>query len=249
MRSPSIVEHLSLLLAGLGALGCGAFTDTRPRSEPMPDLTLDHVLVGIADLDEGIRLLTALTGVAPARGGQHPGRGTQNALLSLGERTYLELIAPVEGSPLQGPMQLLAQLHQLTPIGWAVGTRHLESTIGRLQAAGLHVGAPQPGSRERPDGRCLQWRTAQLEIAGDLKPFLIEWSATTVHPATDSPSGCAFESLAILGPEAETAGLGLLATELGTGVSLQHDATPRLRLTLRCPTGLVSIPPAGRSPG
>jgi hypothetical protein len=248
MRPPSIVVHLSVLLAGVGALGCGNVSASRPASKPMADLTLDHVLVGIADLDEGIRLLTSLTGVAPARGGQHPGRGTQNALLSLGELTYLELIAPVRDSPLQGPMQLLAQLHQLTPIGWAVGTRHLESTIDRLQAAGLHVAPPQAGSRVRPDGRRLEWRTAQLEIPGDLKPFLIEWGATTAHPATDSPTGCAFESLAIFGPEAETAGLAGLATELGAGVSLQHDATPHLRLTLRCPAGLVTIPSAGRPP-
>ncbi len=246
MRQLAVVKHLAWMLAGLGTLGFAAATGPRPK--PMPDLTLDHVLVGIADLDEGIRLLTALTGVAPARGGRHPGRGTQNALLSLGDRTYLELIAPVEGSTPQGSMQLLARLHQLTPIGWAVGTRHLEATINRLQAAGLHVGAPQPGSRVRPDGRRLEWRTAELEIAGDLKPFLIEWSATTVHPATDSPPGCTFESLAILGPESETAGLTRLATELGAGVSLQHDATPQLRLIMRCPTGLVTIPATKRPP-
>src|SRR5579864_4873531 len=248
MRLPAILAHLSLLLVGLGALGGGTVTETRAASEPMPDLTLDHVLVGIADLDEGIRLLTALAGVPPARGGRHPGRGTQNALLSLGERTYLELIAPVDGSPPQGPMQQLSRLHQLTPIGWAVGTRHLESTIGRLQAAGVHVAAPQPGARVRPDGRRLEWRTAQLEMASGLKPFLIEWSPTTVHPATDSPTGCTLESFAIFGPEADTAGLDRLVTELGAHVSLQHDATPHMRLTLRCPAGLVTLPSAERHP-
>ena len=210
----------------------------------MPSLTLDHVLVGFADLDEGIRRLTAIAGVAPARGGRHPGRGTQNALLSLGPHTYLELIAPVPDVPPQGPMALLAQLHELTPIGWAVGTHNLESAAGRLQADGLRAGAPTPGSRQRPDGQLLQWRTAALEPAGDLNPFLIEWSAATVHPATDSPAGCSFVALSILGPESATAGLDRLAADIGAGVTVQRAAAARLQLTIRCPAGLVTLPPA-----
>jgi hypothetical protein len=209
------------------------------RGNPMQKLVVDHVLVGIADLEAGIRLLAGSTGVAPARGGQHPGRGTQNALLSLGPHTYLELIAPVTGTPTK--MEFLAGLRQPTPVGWAVGTGDLDATVRRLHAAGWRVAAPRAGSRVRPDGQVLHWRTAELQdMPADLTPFLIEWSAGTPHPATTSPPGCTLESLEIRHPQADR--LAALVKELGVAAVVQPGAAPRLNLTLRCPAGRVTLP-------
>jgi len=55
---------------------------------------VDHVIVSIDSLERGMAMLEQRTGVAPMMGAVHPGRGTRNALLSLGPTTYLELLAP-----------------------------------------------------------------------------------------------------------------------------------------------------------
>jgi len=43
--------------------------------------SVDHIVVGSADLDMGIRWVEERLDVAPVYGGEHKGFGTRNALL------------------------------------------------------------------------------------------------------------------------------------------------------------------------
>ena len=54
---------------------------------------LDHLVLACDELGAGVEYLAQLTGVTPQPGGKHPTMGTHNAVLRLGPRTYLELIA------------------------------------------------------------------------------------------------------------------------------------------------------------
>lgn len=150
-----------------------------------PGLVLDHLVIGTPDLAGTVAAFHAATGVEPVFGGNHPGRGTRNYLVGLGERQYLELI----GINLDDPVaeaDLFFGLGDCTEPDfrtWAVRTDDLDRASVRLRAAGLLVGEPMVGRRGLPDGSVLNWRLTdpRPEPTG-MHPFLIEWAGN--HPAS-----------------------------------------------------------------
>src|SRR5262245_35427576 len=108
---------------------------------------IDHVILGINDLDRGIREFESRTGVAPRRGGEHPGRGTQNALVTLGNGRYLEILAPASSQPPIAARESALEHGELTLVGWALQTRAIGATVESLRNAGFDVQEPVAGSR------------------------------------------------------------------------------------------------------
>ena len=54
-------------------------------------LSIDHIVIAVADLDAAVRDYTAL-GFTVLPGGEHP-RGSRNALVVFADGAYLEIIA------------------------------------------------------------------------------------------------------------------------------------------------------------
>lgn len=202
---------------------------------------IDHVILGVNDLQKGIEELERLTGVRAVFGGAHPGRGTQNALLSLGEPYYLEILAPnPEESGDTESVRELRKLTTLTPIGWAASSEDLPALQDRLKSQGIETGEIRPGARNRPDGTRLAWKTLGFAPpASDLLPFFIDWEAGTAHPSTTSPAGCRLTGFAIEDPAPDSLRRSLRSANLQVEVREGREAG--ISISLDCPKGKVEL--------
>jgi hypothetical protein len=201
---------------------------------------LDHLILGCNDLDRGITLVEENTGVRPAIGGVHPGRGTRNALLSLGERRYLEVIAP---DPKQSEIVHYPQLRSMIEprlIGWAVHPPDIAAVAKQLLENKIAFTGPDDGSRKRPDGRVLTWKTVNLaDDRHGLLPFFIEWSADTVHPSKDAPAQCSLAYFEIMSNEPDE--LSAVIKRIGLDLPVQRSDKPRLRALISGPKGDLGV--------
>jgi hypothetical protein len=185
-------EWIKMSAGCLGALLCdqakAVLTSSMP-DVPARDATdvFDHILLGAPNLDDGIRWVEERTGVRAKFGGSHPGAGTRNALLSLGAGHYLEIIAPDPAQTGNRDARELGQLSSPRTIDWAIHTEDIVAAKSMLEAAGIKTVGPQPGSRQRQDGKLLRWRTLGIEESTPLVPFFIQWEADSPHPSSDSP--------------------------------------------------------------
>ena len=146
------MTRMALLATLLLSSPCLGFTSDAPGSE---SLRIDHVIVGVADLDRGMGQFEQLTGVRPVIGGDHPGCGSRNALVSLGNGRYLELLAARGDASPSADIDVLRKLKDLTPLGWAVSTSQPQVTVRHLRQRGYGISDPLPGSLLKPDGTML----------------------------------------------------------------------------------------------
>jgi hypothetical protein len=210
---------------------------------PTPPEQLDHVILAISNLENGIGQLGDLCGVLPIHGGNHPQTGTENALLSMGSGAYTEVLAPQDGVALSSEYQPLRAVRSLTPVGWAVATRNADLTIWKLRSAGFAVSEPQAGSRQTPDGNVVRWRTFQLTAPTiGSAPFFIEWDSATAHPSTTSPMGCPLLALELHTPQDEE--LRRLLRLLALPADVTRSKTPGLAVTLKGLAGPTRLPSA-----
>jgi hypothetical protein len=201
---------------------------------------LDHFILGCDDLARGIDFVEQDTGVRAAFGGVHPGRGTHNALLSLGERRYLEIMAPDPAQNVTPQIPRLRELKEPRIVGWAAHIEDMEKLVERLRKASLQFEGPRPGSRQRPDGKTLHWKSLTLkDDHGGLLPFFIEWSTDSIHPSVDAPKGCSLGRFEAASPEKED--LLHAASLLGLDLYVNVSNDPSLQAIIVGPKGAITL--------
>jgi hypothetical protein len=149
-------------------------------------LTLDHLVYGVPDLNEAIEDFEKRLGLAPRLGGRHGGLGTHNAILPLEGESYIELIAsdpdgPTPNQPRPFGLDTLCEPRLVT---WAVRSRAIETDVQHAREQGFDPGIVFTMSRTEPEGETLEWKLSLLpKPFGDgLVPFVIDWGKSR-HPA------------------------------------------------------------------
>jgi hypothetical protein len=212
----------------------------------MTSAVLDHLVVAATTLADGIDYVASVTGVAPLPGGRHVAMGTHNALLRLGARTYLEIIAidPDGAKPgrprwfeLDNPVLQSELLERPRLIHWVARTDAIERAAGACPLALGPVHAMARGD--------YRWRITIPDDgalpARGLVPTLIQWDIPQ-HPADTLPaSGVTLAQLAATcrDPVPVRAALAALALE-GT-IAVTFDRETRLAAMLRTPRGIVTL--------
>ncbi len=205
---------------------------------------VDHLLLGISDLDRGIEWVEKMTGVKAAIGGVHPGRGTRNALLALGEKTYLEIIAP---DPKQSKFNFDIDLKKMSEprlITWAAKSDDIDALARRAKEHSFEIIGPDDGSRAKPDGKILKWKTLAInnqfsDQSIEPFPFFIQWSADSIHPSQDSPKGCELISFEAEHPKANE--LLKAFEKFGIEIKVKESKNIRLIANIKTPKGEIEL--------
>lgn len=203
---------------------------------------MDHLVWAGPDLFAAVAEFETLTGIAPVPGGQHPGFGTRNFLVGLGETSYLEIIGPdpQQDAPSRPLPFGIDDLTENRLVAWAIGVDGIEERVAAARTAGWDPGRLVSMSRRRPDGVLLEWQLTMRrhETTAEPVPFLIDWGETE-SPAASAVRGAELVDLRVEAPDAESLERHLQA--VGAEARVATSAEPRLRARLETPSGSVEL--------
>ncbi|HKQ91694.1 MAG TPA: VOC family protein [Blastocatellia bacterium] len=232
--------HIAPLLAALALITTGGGASQKGAAELMTKV--DHLVYATRDLNRGVEEIEKILGVRATPGGQHPGSGTRNALITLGPAIYLEIIAPdPEQPPPKTPRPFgIDGLKESRLVAWAAKGSDLGRLRDEAARKGARLGEVLSGSRRRTDGVLLSWRYTdpQTVLADGLVPFFIDWGQSP-HPARTAAQGASLIALRAEHPDAQR--VQRLLNELGLDLPVQTGATPALVAVIDSPRGRVEL--------
>jgi hypothetical protein len=240
MEDPMTRFRIAPLLTALALITTGAGATQKGAAELLAKV--DHLVYATPDLNRGVEEIEKILGVRATPGGQHPGRGTRNALITLGPAIYLEIIAPdPEQPPPKTPRPFgIDGLKESRLVAWAAKGSDLERLRDEAARKGARLGEVMSGSRRRTDGILLSWRYTdpQTVLADGLIPFFIDWGQSP-HPARTAAQGASLIALRAEHPDAQR--VQRLLNELGLDLPVQTGAAPALVATIDSPRGRVEL--------
>jgi Glyoxalase-like domain len=204
----------------------------------MPACFIDHLVISAPSLDAGKKMLHDALGVWPQAGGEHDRMGTHNALLRLGPKLYLEVIAINNNAPSPSRPRWFAldsRTADRSPAltTWVVRCDEIHAAHSRCDAS---HGEIEPMSRGD-----LQWAITIPHDGGlpfhGVAPTLIQWR-TAEHPASRlEDRGCELLWLQGFHPQADRINALLAKLGFADQISIVPHHEPRLVAQIKTPYG------------
>lgn len=201
----------------------------------MPRSRLDHLTVTAASLQEGVDYVRRALGVEMQTGGEHVRMGTHNCLLKLGEKLFLEVIAPNPDAPRPDRPRWF-QLDEPE----SVKAPRLATWVARCDY--IHALAPASlGKIETMARGSFRWlitipEDGKLPLQG-IAPALIEWRSET-HPAQGLKDlGCSLVRFEGFHPQPETVTSVLRSIGFDGEFPVSRGEAPRLVAHIQTPAG------------
>jgi len=191
--------------------------------------TLDHVVVGVRDLEAAARDTARLLGRGPSWSGEHGAWGTRNVLFRL-DGLYLELLAAGGPGPLADALRAWLDERGEGLFALAFGTSDAERCRDEFAARGLEPGPVQKGlGRDLQSGAFREWRNVMLPPARTrgLQLFAIEHLSPPdllprVEPFGDAAAAVRTLDHVVVRSAAADASRALFADGLGLRLALDR---------------------------
>lgn len=226
-----------------------------PQQSPRADHYIDHIVLGIQDLDRGSEEVYRLTGVRPKYDGRDAEQGTHSAIISLGDKSFLEIIAPdpkadtddMDPELAAKTRDRLASMPALTPFAWAIGTGNIELSRNISTRAGSRTTDVRDRVRSRSMGREIGWSWfAVRSPESTVSPSFVHWHDPKKRPQNRAPGDCELRELRADSRFYKVLHNLIAATQVDADTV--HSEDESLTFTLDCPRGEVVFEGVALSP-
>jgi catechol 2,3-dioxygenase-like lactoylglutathione lyase family enzyme len=139
---------------------------------------LDHIIIGVSDLEQATKVFSEKLGLAASGGGIHPTGGTANRIIVIGD-TYLELITVrTPGEAQQGMLDRLAKGDGY--LNFVLSSNDIEADSKAMLSRGISIIGPKQGELRSADGHTRRWSRIDVEKPDMVQryPFVIQHDST-----------------------------------------------------------------------
>ena len=184
-----------------------------------------------------------ISGIRPAFGGYHTTQGTKNAVVNLGNKRYLEILAADDTNKAINPPRWMGidflEAAQFTR--WSLKSTDLPTDSQILKKYDAKMGRIEGGQRKTTNGNILTWQMIMPLVAPQVEvmPFMTDWQNSEVHPTDTMPNQCELLSMHFTHPTPNL--LVPTLRELALELAIKKQENKSIKAKIRCPKGIIEI--------